>query len=85
MNEHEEPRNDPANDQPQEAPPPPFKPSVAIEFFRELIIFLLGLLLGFFWYAYTNWASDRIEFHLIFGLIVIIVCMARFIFLSRMR
>lgn len=56
--------------------------SVAAQFFKELIIFLSGLFLGFFWYMYfhESWTSDT---HIIIGLVVIILCMARYLMLLK--
>jgi hypothetical protein len=54
--------------------------ALTAQFVRELIIFLAGLLLGFFWYWYSS-KSPNAEPHIVIGLIVIIMCMGRFIFL----
>jgi hypothetical protein len=55
---------------------------MALEFFKELAIFICGLLLGFFWYMYYRQAPGA-EVHIIIGLIVIVICLVRYIGLTR--
>lgn len=58
--------------------------SVAGQFVKELMMFLAGLFLGFFWYAYSN-LSPSPETHIIIGLVVIIVCLTRYVMLLRQK
>lgn len=56
--------------------------SIAMQFLRELVIFILGILLGFYWHIYYI-ESQVEEAHIIIGLIVIIICMTRYLFLLK--
>ncbi|HOE98039.1 MAG TPA: hypothetical protein PK847_15820 [Candidatus Sumerlaeota bacterium] len=60
----------------------PRERSVAAEFIRELVVFIGGILLGFFWHIYYA-ESKTAEAHIIIGLVVIIICMARYIVLFK--
>jgi membrane protein DedA with SNARE-associated domain len=72
--------------QPESGDPEPGRDTNAItgQFIRELIVFLVGLLLGFFWFTYSN-QSPSPETHIVIGLLVIIMCLVRFIFLYMKR
>lgn len=56
--------------------------SIALEFVRELIIFFLGIVIGFFWQLYIG-EQPASQTHIIVGLVVIIICMARYIYLVK--
>ena len=55
---------------------------VSIVFFKELVVFAIGLFMGFFWYLY--YAKDpSTQTHIIIGLVVIIMGMGRYLYLLR--
>ena len=56
--------------------------TVATEFFRDFLVFIFGILIGFFWHLYYTLDSTS-EAHIIIGLVVIIICMGRYIFLYK--
>ncbi len=56
--------------------------SITLQFLSELVIFLAGLILGFLWYMYYN-ETQRTEIHFSIGLLVIIFCMGRYLFLLK--
>lgn len=72
------------NDQPA---PPEFEPESVIppivrEFFRELVVLLVGIAIGAFWHIYYS-VDMTSAVHVIIGLIIIIICMARYIVLTK--
>lgn len=76
--EMEEP-NKPAEGRPEAA-----TGHLAAEFFKEVAVFLSGLLLGFFWYMYYSEKPDA-DTHIIIGLLVIIICMTRYVTMLKRR
>lgn len=52
-------------------------------YLKELIIFIFGVFLGFFWRLYSEAMNENVEADIIIGLIVVIICMSRYIVLSR--
>lgn len=60
-------------------------PSIGVQFLWEIIIFLTGLFIGFFWYMYVQSSPNTAETQIIIGLIVIIIGLARYVFLLWQR
>lgn len=58
--------------------------AAALAFVKELTIFLLGICLGFFWQLYIS-AEPSSQTNIIIGLVVIIICMGRYIMLVRQK
>lgn len=56
---------------------------IATDFLREVTIFMLGVALGALWHWYSVNAPVTTEAHLIVILLIIILCMARYINLTR--
>ena len=57
--------------------------AVVGEFLKEVLILLIGLALGFFWYMYYTYDNKSVDVHIIIFLLVIIICMARYIVLFK--
>lgn len=58
---------------------PGYSTQQAVEkFIRELIVFLLGLTVGFFWYYYYTTSND-LEVHVIILLLIVIFVIARYL------
>ena len=58
--------------------------SIADQFIKEFFFFLVGLLIGFFWHIYYTEDRDP-KVHMIIGLVVIIICLSRYIMLIKRR
>lgn len=64
---------------------PKHLPPVGLQFIWEVIVFLTGLFVGFFWFWYQNVAAGKPETHIIIGLLVIIIILSRYVFLLWQR
>jgi len=60
---------------------PESRRNISAGFLKEVLILALGLFIGFFWTEYAQQVGN--EGHLVVFLLVIILCLVRYIFISR--
>lgn len=65
--------------------PAPAPISPGLQFVWEIVVFLTGLFIGFFWYMYVQNSPNTAEAHIIIGLLVIIICMSRYVYILWQR
>lgn len=59
--------------------------NITLMFVKEVTILLVGVFIGFFWSQYFNAAESSDEVHIIVSLLIVILCLVRYIYLFVRR